>query len=109
MQCDWFLEGTFVFKGGFQFKAKFGWNSSRPEDAEFDVEDPVRQQILFTGKFMDDWEVDLQSKRLQKNSKDKRLFQTNELDLGGLNKSKMFKNGFLKKSSFFGDSFALKY
>jgi hypothetical protein len=54
------------------------------------VEEPIRQQILFNGKFMDEWEVDLQAKRLHKNSKDKRLFQTNELDLGGLNKSNLF-------------------
>ena len=89
MQCDWFLDGTFVFKTGYQFKAKYGWNVEKMEDNYFDVEGSVSKQLLCTGKFMDSWEVELQKKRLVKKNKEKRLFQTNELDLGGLNKSKI--------------------
>lgn len=87
-QCDWFLEGTFVFKAGFQFKAKYGWNVEKKQDHSFDVEQPVEKQFTFNGKLVHDWEVSLQRKRLAKMNKEKRLFQTNELDLGGMNKSK---------------------
>ena len=92
MQCDWFLEGTFVFKAGFQFKAKYGWNSEKKEDKLFNVEKPILKQLLYNGKFVEDWEVELQEKRQIKKNKEKRLFQTNELNLGGLNKSNFFLN-----------------
>lgn len=77
-----------MFKAGFQFKAKYGWNVEKKQDHSFDVEQPVEKQFTFNGKLVHDWEVSLQRKRLAKMNKEKRLFQTNELDLGGMNKSK---------------------
>jgi hypothetical protein len=64
----------------------------KEEDHYFDVEGSISQQLLSNGKFMDSWEVELQKKRSAKKNKEKRLFQTNELDLGGLNKSISFYN-----------------
>lgn len=76
-----------MFKAGFQFKAKYGWNVEKKQDNQFEVEQPIEKQFMFNGKSINDWEVSLQRKRLIKMNKEKRLFQTNELELGGLNKS----------------------
>lgn len=51
------------------------------------MEKPILKQLLYNGTFVEDWEIELQEKRQIKKSKEKRLFQTNELNLGGLNKS----------------------
>lgn len=79
MQCDWFLEGTFHFKGGFKFKGKYGWSSERESDKALDVEQTVKNQMNYNGKFVEPWEVELQRKRLSQISMKKKMFQTNDL------------------------------
>lgn len=85
MQCDWFLKGTFYFKAGYKFKGSFGWSEQKDEDLENNVELPLKNQIKYNGYFVDDWEIEIQNKRVDRiNKTNKKLFQTN--DLRGISK-----------------------